>query len=53
VLLFQLPFIPEDTMTSIATILPAFTGAVLAIQLKLGWGEKAQKCKKSKAFFLC
>jgi len=32
-------------------MLPIFTGSVLAIQLKLGWGEKAQKCKKSEAFF--
>jgi len=32
--------------TGIATILPAITGAALAVQLKLGWGEKSVKCKK-------
>ena len=52
VLLFHIPLISDHAKTSIATMLPIFTGSVLAIQLKLGWGEKAQKCKKSEAFFL-
>ena len=39
------------TKRAITTVLPVVTSAVLAIQLKLGWGEKAGKAKKSE--FLC
>ncbi|CAK8694610.1 unnamed protein product [Clavelina lepadiformis] len=47
VIIFQIPSTPTNTKQALATILPAITGAVLAIQLKLGWAEKSQKCKKA------
>merc|ERR1719427_162831 len=39
------------TKRAITTVLPVVTSAVLAIQLKLGWGEKAGKAKKSAALY--
>ncbi|XP_076803763.1 uncharacterized protein LOC143447504 [Clavelina lepadiformis] len=47
VIVFQIPTVPTNTKQALATILPAITGAVLGIQLKLGWPEKGQKCKKA------
>jgi len=46
--IFQIPGLSSSSKNGVATILPAVTGAVLAVQLKLGWGEKALKCKKCK-----
>ncbi|CAK8694611.1 uncharacterized protein LOC143447505 [Clavelina lepadiformis] len=47
VIVFQIPSTSTNTKQALATILPAVTGAILAIQLKLGWAEKSQKCKKA------
>merc|ERR1739838_23369 len=45
--IFQMDCFTDQTKTAIATILPAVTSAVLAIQLKLAWTEKSMKAKHS------
>ncbi|CAK8694608.1 unnamed protein product [Clavelina lepadiformis] len=47
VIVFQIQTVENETKQALATILPAITGAILAIQLKLKWAEKSQKCKKA------
>ncbi|CAK8694606.1 uncharacterized protein LOC143446028 isoform X2 [Clavelina lepadiformis] len=47
VIIFQLPEISESDRKAIATILPAVTGAILSVQLKLAWAEKGTKSKKA------
>ena len=52
VIVFQIQTVENETKQALATILPAITGAILAIQLKLKWAEKSQKCKKGKVEIL-
>ncbi|XP_078488482.1 uncharacterized protein LOC144745978 [Ciona intestinalis] len=49
VIVFQLnsSILSSAMKKSIATILPTITGAILALQMKLAWADKAAKCKKS------
>nr|XP_002131955.1 uncharacterized protein LOC100187352 [Ciona intestinalis] len=53
VVIFQLnsSLVSAATKKSIATILPTVTGAILALQMKLAWADKAAKCKKSTAIY--
>ncbi|XP_076803770.1 uncharacterized protein LOC143447507 [Clavelina lepadiformis] len=47
VIVFQIQIVNNETKQALATILPAITASILAIQLKLKWAEKGQKCKKA------
>jgi len=49
VIIFQVPQLRGDAVRDVvATVFPAVTGAILAIQLKQNWYSKAYKAKKSK-----